>query len=307
MVRRVIRWMVLMSGVAVVTGAGCALVGFRGSLPAATPDELRSSDTYMKNAGFAVLPDPADKSTSAAFNRIRRVYVTGASQNAPRVILLHELPGLRDGDIQLGAALGKSFEVYMPLLFGVAGQDDSGLGNRQACKTELFKCNDRNTRHPIIEDLISMTNQICRDDDCGVIGMCLTGTVPLNLLRADRVAAVVLAQPTLPFFWHIWPFAGLDISERDTSDAMTFAERRKASIYMVRYRGDWISGHAAFNRLRDRIAPSRANLTFFEATEVDGRGHSTLVHDAKHPAVAQEQLAMITRALNARLRPSKRD
>lgn len=302
MIRRIVVWCLL---VAAGTGAvaGCAL-GLRGALPPVTSDELHESDDHMKAAGFQVMADAANPSQPAAYNRVRRVYVTGTGRNAPRVILLHELPGLRDGDIHLGAALGKSFEVYMPLLFGVAGQDDSGRGNRQACKTHLFNCNDRNTRHPIVADLLSMTNQICRDADCGVIGMCLTGSVPLFLMQADHVAALVLAQPTLPTVWHIWPFSGLDISEEDTAAALRIAEQRKASIYMVRYRHDWISGHSAFNRLRDRIASSKAKLSLFDAREVNGSGHSTLVHDSKFPDVANEQLVAVMNALNVRLRRS---
>jgi len=300
---RTIAGCVLIIVVGTIAAAACAL-GLGGPLPAATPDELRDSDQQMKTAGFEVMPAGADSSLPATFNRIHRVYVIGRGRNVPRVILLHELPGLRDGDIQLGAALGESFEVYLPLMFGTARQDDSGLGNRQACKSELFKCNDRNTHHPIVEDLLTMTNQICRDADCGVIGMCLTGSVPLFLMHADHVAAVVLAQPTLPVVWHIWPFAGLDISEEDTAAAMKIAEARKASVYMLRYRGDWISGHSAFNRLRDRIAPSRDKLSFFDSTEVKGGSHSTLVHDSKYPDVAHQQVAAVVKALNLRLRPS---
>jgi dienelactone hydrolase len=285
-----------------VIAAGCAL-GLRGPLPPVTSDGLRESDAYMAKAGFQVMPDPANPSQPAAFNRLRRVYVIGAGRNAPKVILLHELPGLRDGDIHLGALLGVSFEVYMPLMFGTAGQDDSGRGNRQACKTDLFKCNDRNTRHPIAEDLLAMTNRICGDRECGVIGMCLTGSVPLSLLHANNVVALVLAQPTLPAIWHIWPFRALDISEEDTAAAMRIEEQRRASIYMVRYRHDWISGHGAFNRLRDRIMPSKEKLSLFDAKEVDGRSHSTLVEDDKYPEVAKEQLVAVVTALNARLRP----
>jgi dienelactone hydrolase len=303
MIRRLLLWSLIVIAVTVAGVSGCAL-GLRGALPPPTADSLSGSDAHMKAAGFAVMPDAVNSSQPATFNDIRRVYVAGAGRNAPRVIVLHELPGLRDGDIHVAAELAKSFEVYVPLMFGDAGQDDAGRGNRQACKSGLFNCNDRNTRHPIVTDLLAMTRQICRDTDCGVIGMCLTGTVPLSLMEADRVVALVLAQPTLPIVWHVWPFNGLDISEADTAAAMRAAEQRKASIYMLRYRHDWISGHGAFNRLRDRIAPSKDKLTFFEVKEVDGRGHSTLVHDAKHPEVAKEQLAVVVKALNARLRNS---
>src|SRR5262245_38512932 len=261
-----------------------------------------SSDQYMARSGFRVMPDPADPSRAAAFGRVPRVYVKGSG---PRVIVLHELPGLRDGDIELGAALGDpskgGFEVFMPLMFGDAGQNDTGLGKKQACKSGLFKCNERNTRHPIAADLVSMANQICAGADCGVIGMCLTGSFPLYLTEAKEVAALVIAQPTLPFYWHISPFAGLDISEADTTAAVSRAVERKASIYMVRYRQDWISGHSAFRRLVKRIEPSKEKLSFFEVKELVGNGHSTLVHDPHHAHVAPEQFSAVVKALNARL------
>lgn len=301
MLRRLVIWCVVVAAAALAGVSGCAL-GLRGPLPPATPDGLRQSDAHMKASGFEVMPDLATPSQPASFNDVKRVYVTGTGRNAPRVIVLHELPGLRDGDIHVSAELGKSFEVYVPLMFGAAGQDDAGRGHRQACKTGLFKCNDRNTRHPIVTDLLAMTRQVCRDADCGVIGMCLTGTVPLSLMAADHVAALVLAQPTLPVVWHVWPFSGLDISDADTAAAMRAAEQRRASIYMVRYRHDWISGRSAFNRLRDRIAPSKEKLSFFGVREMAGAGHSTLVHDPKHPEVATELLTTVVSVFDARLR-----
>jgi dienelactone hydrolase len=280
--------------------SGCAL--WFGKPPAPVPEQgLAASDAHMAKFGFSVLRDGTNGSPRA-FDRIQRVYVKGSG---PRVIVLHELPGLRDGDIEVGVALSSTFEVYMPLLFGTAGQDEAGLGTRQACRTGLFKCNDRNTRHPVTTDLLAMTNQVCGSNPCGIIGMCLTGTLPLSLMEAQGVVALVMAQPTLPIVWHIWPFAGLDISKEDTTKAMAVAIERKASIYMLRYRGDLISGRTAFNRLVDRISPAKEKLSFFEVTQVPGRSHSTLVHNSKHPDVAKEQVQAVVRALNARLRSTQ--
>jgi hypothetical protein len=153
--------------------------------------------------------------------------------------------------------------------------------------------------------LIALANEVCGADECGVVGMCLTGTVPLSMMEARSIVALVIAQPTLPVVWHIWPFAGLDISEEDTRSAMAKAVERKASIYMVRYRGDRISGRSAFNRLYERIEPWAGELSYFRKQEVDGRAHSTLVHHENCPHVAPEQLQAVVRALNARLQRSK--
>jgi len=161
------------------------------------------SDSYMEARGFRVLP-------AGTYAPIQRLYVTGSGK---RVILLHELPGLRDADVQLAMDLGRHFEVYVPLLFGVAGQDDAAAGTRQACHGILFHCSvDAHDEHPIMAPLRTLVRDVCRDGPCGIVGMCLTGTVPLGLLDASpHVGSVVLAQPTLPIapFWS----SALDMSD----------------------------------------------------------------------------------------------
>ena len=291
--------LVISTGAALLVASACAFALGRGRSAPITPDDYRLSDERMVAKGLRVLMDPTDRTAPAVFGRIQRVYVAG---KGPKVIMLHELPGLRDGDIEVAVALSNDFEVYAPLLFGVAGQDDSGLGRRQACKGGLFRCDDRNTRHPITADLLALAQRICGNSECGVIGMCLTGTLPLSLMPAEGVVALVIAQPTLPIVWHIWPFAGLDISEEDTKTAMELAASRQASVYMVRYRHDWISGRSAFTRLVKRVEPWKSKLSFFDVVEVPAHGHSTLVHNPAEPNVAKQQIEAVKRALNARLR-----
>jgi dienelactone hydrolase len=283
--------------VVVASLSGCVLWLTRAAGPE-PPERLQAGDAHMAALGFRVV-ESADQAP-ATFGRIRRVYVKGSG---PRVIVLHELPGLGDGDIAVADALSKQqFEVYVPLLFGTAGQYEMLHGYRQACPSGLFNCFDRDTRHAITADLVAMANHVCGSGECGVIGMCLTGTLPLSMLDAKGVVAVVLAQPTLPIRLHVRSFEGLDISEADTASAMERAAERQASIYMLRYRGDWISGRGAFNRLYERIVPSKGRLSFLDRQEVAGRSHSTLVHDAGHPHVATQQLQTVVKALNVRLR-----
>lgn len=283
--------------------SACALVP-RGGAPAVSADQQVLGDERMTSVGFRVMSDPADPSKPRTFGRIQRVYVNGSG---PKVILLHELPGLRHGDIEVARALSDTFEVYTPLLFGFAGQDDTRLGHRQACKSGLFRCNDRNTRHPIMVDLSAMAAEICGGAECGIIGMCLTGTLPLYLMPVEGVVALVIAQPTLPLVWHVWPLSGLDISEEDTRTAMELAAKREASVYMVRYRHDVISGRSAFKRLVKRIEPWKEKLSFFEVTEIQARGHSSLVADSDPPEVAKAQIQAVVKSLNARLRRASSD
>src|SRR5260221_8044068 len=73
----------------------CALItGHAQLIP--TDDYLRS-DVYMQERGFTVMTAGAPALPAQFGREIRRVYVTGSG---PRVILLHEMPGLRPEDVE---------------------------------------------------------------------------------------------------------------------------------------------------------------------------------------------------------------
>jgi dienelactone hydrolase len=119
------------------------------------------------------------------------------------VVLLHEVPGLTDDDLALARCLSKEgFNVYVPVLFGFLGQDLDAVGLAQACLgvSPPFECSKLSTRSTILDSLEPTCDQIADHDKrpIGVIGMCLTGVLPLALLP-NHVTAAVLCQPTLPF------------------------------------------------------------------------------------------------------------
>jgi dienelactone hydrolase len=122
---------------------------------------------------------------------------------APPLVVLHELPGLTDDDLALARCLSKrGFHVFTPLLFGRLGQDSATLGFASAClgSPPRFECSRLSARSEILNELEAVCDRIaaCLNMRLGVIGMCLTGALPLALLP-NRVDAAVLSQPTLPF------------------------------------------------------------------------------------------------------------
>src|SRR5579864_3397754 len=130
----------------------------------------------------------------------RWVYSCGSG---PPVILLHELNGLSPGCIDFAAELaGAGFTVHMPLLFGQAPQDNAFLGYFQACWGS-FSCGSTEAVAKPAEwvrgfiDAISPASGTAAS--ISVIGMCLTGALPLETQLGAKVRAVVMSQPALPF------------------------------------------------------------------------------------------------------------
>jgi dienelactone hydrolase len=271
--------------------SACAARGVPTQIPG---ESLMRSDLYMERHGF--------RRDSRTYGPIQRVYVIGSG--AP-VVLLHELPGLREGDVLLGAELGKYFEVHMPLMFGVAGQDSVKLGLNQACGDEkrgaLFSCRKTGANHPITASLHQLVAETCAADrTCAVIGMCLTGTLPLSLVDASpNVVSLVLAQPTLPLTLKWWSSA-LDISDAAIETALQTAADRKVSILLTRFEHDLDSRHAAFDRLKGKLRAKHG--LDVEVHEVEGHGHSTLIpQTGDHAVQAELMFHLLVQSLRKKL------
>lgn len=282
-------------------GIGCIPRPASSTDAAVSEADLQSGDDLMVNTFHYEIAKEAGKPVD--FGPIKRVYVIGPP-DAPPIVLLHELPGLRKGDIELGVRLGRSFRVWVPLLFGVAGDENDG--KKQACGKGRFDCHSTRASHPILDHLRPLVKRVCEARDCAIIGMCLTGSLPLSLIHDGRVVALVLAQPSLPFP-HWWnPFAllhrGIDISESETAAAMKVASARQASVFMIRFHGDPLSSHKSFEALKRRIRPAPGiSLT---CTEEKGHflDHSSLIPDKDHPAASDRRFEALVKILDGRLR-----
>ncbi|HEX8169133.1 MAG TPA: hypothetical protein VF824_01175 [Thermoanaerobaculia bacterium] len=128
-----------------------------------------------------------------------KVYVKGNPDDPP-ILLLHELPGLLPQTVAFADEIVKRhYRVYMPLLFGGFGREAPLARQLLLCAGPNFNCLSTH------ESRVAGKLRVLRDRiyarhhrELGVIGMCLTGAMPLALAD-DKVAAVVLSQPAIPF------------------------------------------------------------------------------------------------------------
>jgi len=181
-------------------------------------------------------------------------FFPGPSKQAPPILLLHELPGLSPNTLYFAETLSKDFNVYVPLLFGSPNQENTFFG------TLAYLFNGQWSEQASLMGSLPITEwasaAIDRIKDhhpgqsIGVIGMCLTGAMPLSLLDHKEVKAVVLAQPTLPIFGKE---DDLGISAKEWEIAKHRADAGDIHVYGVRFRYDTIAKRAKHSRLKREL------------------------------------------------------
>lgn len=156
-----------------------------GSTPGAAPEAL---------AGFT--------ESSFSHGRIRhQVFLAG---NGPAVVLIHEIPGLHKGVLELARRLiDRGFTVYLPSLFGRPG-GEPGEGFARAitriCVSREFRLL-ADSASPVtswLRALAAHAHAECGGPGVGAIGMCLTGSFALAMALEPSVLAPVMSQPALP-------------------------------------------------------------------------------------------------------------
>jgi len=165
------------------TSCGCAL---RGSCAA---DRDWNKDDFEKLEYTAASP--------------KAVFQT--RQGSSPLLLLHELPGLTPGSLELATTLSStetSYRVYLPLFFGKQGQQKAFLGLLQTKASRRWTVNNPNQFGPVQDDLnqlIAHISTLHPEQPITVIGNCLSGDLALDSLRNPLVETVVVCQPALPF------------------------------------------------------------------------------------------------------------
>ena len=172
-----------------------------------TPFHLVKSLKLASCGPHAVQPDPSiatierfsvDDRLLTCFGKRHRVFSRGEGRG---VLVLHELPGLTPFDIDFAFRLSEQrFHVFLPLLFGEPGEDKFGKRLLSECVFGPWPWEELAPVNPWVPPLVNLADTISTltGGPIGVVGMCLTGILPISLMASTRVVAPVVSQPTMP-------------------------------------------------------------------------------------------------------------
>jgi dienelactone hydrolase len=219
--------------------------------------------------------------------------------DGPVVMLLHELPGLTPDDIRCARSLAEhgKFKVVVPLLFGKPGDDSFFRYLSSECGKDRFDCNNGRRTPRAVEWLRPLAKAVHANwhegYGLGVIGMCLTGSLPLALLSESFVKAPVLCQPTAPF--NFFTALGLFTDKRafglDSADLdRVKKERADQPVLAFRYESDRYCPEQRLDSLGNELGER------FFRFEAAGKGHSVLAKSLCPEAFA-EALAFLNKQL----------
>jgi dienelactone hydrolase len=208
-------------------------------------------------AGCHGRPDPRMPADATVLQSFKDPYVKAmngqkyvvyeSKSDGPPVIILHEGPGMVYEDIRLGQNIAsRGFKVYMPLMFGKAGER-SNANLFRACVRGGFHC-FRNKPAEILSWLRPFIREVSHGKPTGVIGMCLTGNVPFALLDLDVVRVAVMSQPALP----MTNKSALGVTDAQV-DAGRAAAKKRAAILYFRFNGDSMSPPERLAAFKSRV------------------------------------------------------
>ncbi|HQR16639.1 MAG TPA: hypothetical protein PLZ37_18935 [Nitrospira sp.] len=166
-----------------------------------------------------------------------------SSDRKPPVLLLHELPGLSGKTLEYTRKLSQDFTVYVPLLFGKPNSQSNWHGFLITVGLNgEWRGVESGTSDvvPWLRAVVMKIEEAHPGQQIGVIGNCLTGSLPLALLGNQNIRAVVLAQPTLPltiFDNSSEARSSLGISQ----DEIAQAKQSSARIFYLRFEQDCVS------------------------------------------------------------------
>jgi dienelactone hydrolase len=207
-----------------------------------------------------------------------KVYVKG-SMGDPPVLLLHEIPGLLPETVCFADALvRRGYRVYMPLFFGRFGRHASALRRMAVCAGPNINC--VSTREsPVVSKLRTLRDRIAAQHGgrkLGVIGMCMSGGMPLALAEKN-VEAVVLSQPALPFPLTAATRRALGVSV----GSLLKAKSAEVFVLRIRFERDCLVPQERFDAIAEAIPAD--HLETIQVPSTDPREHSVLTVESHNP------------------------
>ncbi|WP_130178277.1 dienelactone hydrolase family protein [Cryobacterium sp. SO1] len=234
--------------------------------------------------------------TESAFSHNGYSHQVFTAGNGPGVVLLHEIPGLHPGVVDLARRLvDRGFRVYLPSLFGTPGavvttgamlraigricvsREFRGLTRQPAGATGWLRALVRQawadgagTAGAGTADAGTAGSNTAgvdpsRGTGVGVIGMCLTGGFALATALEPAVLAAVLSQPALPLPLGASGRASIGLAPRDidTLKERTTDGPEGLGILALRFTDDRGCPPERFQTLRTEFGAG------FESIEID--------------------------------------
>jgi len=207
---------------------------------------------------------------------------TSNSKDKPPIILLHELPGLSKETLEYAQTLTPDFSVYVPLLFGEMFVEDVPNGvSAYFFNSEWLFTESR----PIYAWARELSKDIAAQHPgkkMGVIGMCLTGAMPLALLDNKQITSIVVSQPYLPFIaWFDSTKASLDLSELEYCEAKQRIDSGEVQILGLRFQNDKMSEREKLKTLKTDFSKGYIDLEIctneYADNDIPADAHSVLI------------------------------
>lgn len=213
-----------------------------------------------------------DEFSKSIFEHEGKEHYVYRKGQGPGVILMHEVPGVYSGVIELGKRIvDEGFTVFIPDLFGTVYREPSAryvLGQiSRLCIGKEFHTLACNHASPITDWLKALSRHVHEElggKGIGVIGLCVTGNFALTMMVDPFVLAPVLSEPALPFPILPCHKKSLHISPED----LAVVKKRTAegvSVLGLRFSNDFASPRERFETLRKELGDG------FEGIEIDSR------------------------------------
>jgi dienelactone hydrolase len=220
-------------------------------------------------------PDPRPFSANGITHK---VYDFGG--NGPDVILLHELPGFSPDTIKLIDKLKEEpqkYNIHVPLIFGDFNTPDARRQGFEKCFSELNCLGNGDS--PFAGWLRALIAERYKGRNVVVIGMCLTGSVALEVADAPGVIAVVMAQPSLPLPFTRWQRSKIGVTDKH-------AEKITTPILAMRYSKDCMASSDRFDTLRTKFHAPQIEFEEVPSAQCKATAHATLTSDYSPQAYA---------------------
>ena len=206
------------------------------------------------------------------------------NKDKPAIILLHQLPGLSKETLDYAETLTPSFSVYVPLLFGNVNMNNLIYGFFLYLFSPEWHSGENKPIHKWVRQLTVDIEKKHPGKHMGVIGMCLTGALPLALLENTAINSIVVSQPSLPLIsFNHSSRASLDLSAHEYSIAKQRTLSGQVKILGLRFQQDSLAAREKLTTLKTDFSTAYIDLEIckddYEKNNIQQRAHSVLIDE----------------------------